>query len=164
MRQRASEAPLARQLVRALVVLAIGPAFACRSVSTTAEPECGKPTAPSIPSHHTIRQGAVIDTAYARSGIARLVFRVRSAGPDPGKPLATTPLVYLQDSLADNRVQLRRIGDSAGVAVLDSVSPRYSSARVLSIAYVSHTFPIAVRRGYTDTIDVALAEARLCLM
>jgi hypothetical protein len=40
---------------------------------------------------------------------------------------------------------------------------RYTTAQIRGIGYITHTFPIAVRGGYTDTIAVTLAEARLCL-
>jgi hypothetical protein len=92
-----------------------------------------------------------------------LVFRVRSAGPtNPGKVL-TTPFVLLRDSLAADRTQRRSIGDSTGLAVVDSVPLSYTTAQILALGYVSRKFSIAVRPGYTDTIDVTLAEDRLCL-
>ena len=151
------------QRVRAGIGLTVGLFLACRSATTTGAGDCGEAPLPSVPPHQTVSRGHIIDTGFARSDLARLVFRVRSAGPtEPGKIL-TTPFVALRDSLAADRAQLGRIGDSTGLAVVDSVPLRYTAAQVRRIGYVTRTFPIAVRGGYTDTIDVTLAEARLCL-
>jgi hypothetical protein len=150
------------RLLRGVTLLAVGVLFACRSAPTTRPRDCGGPLTPSVPPHHTLRHGSV-DTAYVRSGLARLVFRVRSAGPtEPGRSIAS-PTVLLRDSLAGDRTPLGRIGNSTGVAILDSVPLRYTTARVFALGYVSRTFPVALRSGYTDTIDVLLGEDRICL-
>jgi len=151
------------RLAPAIVVVVVGLIGGCRSSATSRGRECGEPLTPSQPPHSEIRHGHVIDSAYARQDLARLVFRVRSAGPTaPGSAIAA-PAVLLRDSLGDYRTQLARIGDAKGVTIVDSVPLRYRSARVQRLGYAGLSFPLGVRSGYTDTIDVTLAEARICL-
>ena len=148
----------------AVSLLSLAAGFACRSARAVDSPDCGPPDAPSVPPQHTIRHGQSLDTAYARAGLARFVFHVRSAGPSHLDRPLSSPVVYLYDSLGTTRVHPTQRGDSTGIVRLDSVASRHMTARVLGLGYVSRTFSVIARAGYSDTIHVRLAEARLCLL
>jgi hypothetical protein len=121
--------------------------------------ECEHPPTPPVPPHADIRLGAHVDSSRARRGLAQLVFRARSAGPVfQGIPLQNFTVV-LRDTLTAHVPPIGRYGDSTGTALIPSVPVGYTSARVQRIGYVSHTLPLTVRPGYTDTILVALPEA-----
>jgi hypothetical protein len=152
------------RLVRAVSVFALGPIVGCVSRGTP-EPAraCSGPPIPSVPPQSEVRLGEIFDTTYARRDLARLVFRVRSAGPtDPGSRISFAAVI-LEDSLSTRQTPRGMIADSTGVALLDSVPERYTSVRVQRVGYRTYKFPLAVRAGYSDTVAVSLAETRVCL-
>ena len=151
------------RLALALAALATGPLGACQPPATIVQSDCGPSPPPSEPPHSALHLATDLDTAYARHGLARFVFRVRSAGPTHQGIRVNTPRIVLQDTLSTHLPPLGSFGDSTGVAVVDSVRVGYTSARVQGLGYITYTVPLVVRPGYSDTIGVALAEARLCL-
>ena len=112
------------------------------------------------PASHSLRPSQSIDSAYAQLGLARLVLQVRSGAPNnPGASLLAR--VGVSNSLPGNE-QLWRLSDSTGTIVLDSLTMRSVSVRVSGLGYATHIFPLAVRPGHTDTIDVTLPAVRVC--
>ena len=152
----------------AVAVLVTGALFACGTPRATQTDSCGThfipppPPKPEIPATHETRFGTVLDTAYARRGVARLVFHVHSAlNRDEVVALYA---VIMRDSVIKDLPPLGSVADSTGVAVLKAVPVAYSSAHVRRIGYLSYTLPLVVRPGYTDTIIVALPRTPVCIV
>jgi hypothetical protein len=113
---------------------------------------------------HDIRFGDVLDSSYAHRGLGRLVFYVRSTyGTDLGN-VVNTYSVVLGDSAIKELPSLGALGDSIGVAVVKAVPLGYTFATVRRIGYYSHTVPVLVRPGYTDTVFVALPSHPVCVL
>ena len=147
------------RLARKFALFSIGLLVACRSAPTHYTSGCGGPSEPIPPGSHTLRPSQSIDSAYAQLGLARLVFHVRSSGPtNSGAPL------FARVGVDDSRhtEHLARLSDSTGKVVLDSLAMRSVSVRVSGLGYAVHTFPLSVRAGHTDTIDVTLPAVRVC--
>jgi hypothetical protein len=127
------------------------------------ERSCSDPPVPGEVSHAETRRASHIDSASAHRGLAELVFRVRAAVPTDHGDRISAAAVVMQDTLSPHLPPLGAVVDSTGVAVI-SVPVGYTAARVQRIGYATYTLPVAVRPGRSDTIIVALARTRVCLV
>ena len=150
-----------RRLARTFALFSIGPLVACRSAATPHTSGCGGPSEPIPPVSHSLRPSQSIDSAYAHLGLARLVFQVRSGAPN-NSGASLFARVGVSDSLPGNSEQLWRLSDSTGTIVVDSLTMSSISVRVSGLGYATHIFPLSVRPGHTDTIDVTLPAVRVC--
>jgi hypothetical protein len=157
------------RLASAVAVLVTGPLVAC--ATTPAAPNRCDPTflLRTMPAHtpsakHEIRHGRVLDTAYARRSLGRLIFHVRREWSINPASVVDSYIVALGDSAATELPPLGSVGDSAGIAVVDAVPIAYTLAHVRRIGYRGYTVPLVVRPGYTDSIIVHLASTPVCIL
>ncbi|HJR66292.1 MAG TPA: hypothetical protein VJ802_07660 [Gemmatimonadaceae bacterium] len=113
---------------------------------------------------HEIRHGRVLDTAYVRRSLGRLIFHVRGEWSINPGAVIDGYIVALGDSAVTDLPPLGSIGDSAGIAVMDAVPIAYTLAQVRRIGYRAYTVPVVVRPGYTDSIIVDLASTPVCIL
>ena len=159
------------RLASAVTIFATGLLLACGAPRATYSSSCGISARPAaippeyrIKGFHNIRLGDVLDSSYAHRGVGRFVFYVRSTyGTDLGNVVDAYSVV-LGDSATNDLPPLRALGDSIGVAVVKVVPMAYTFAIVRRIGYYSHTVPVLVRPGYTDTVFVALPSHPICLL
>ena len=149
------------RVTRAVGILVAAPLLTCGPSAAKGGRACSDPPAPNEISHHEFRLASTVDTAYARRGVAPLVFRIRAAWPpNAGKPISAR--IALHDTLTPHLPPLGSSSHSAESTVIE-VPLGYTAVRVESIVYANHTVPLVVRPGYPDTITVALARTVVCL-
>ena len=157
------------RLTSAVAVLLTGPLVACatpRAAPNRCDPAFLLRTMPThAPSaKHEIRHGRVLDTAYVRRSLGRLIFHVRGEWSINPGAVIDGYIVALGDSAVTDLPPLGSIGDSAGIAVMDAVPIAYTLAQVRRIGYRAYTVPVVVRPGYTDSIIVDLASTPVCIL
>ena len=150
-------------LTRVIASFVAGPLMACHPPPATEPGPCTESPTAGEASHSEMRLATHQDSATALRGIAPLVFRIRPAVPTNRQARIAHPAVVLQDTLTPHLAPLGSVGDSSGFAVVH-VPVGYTSARVQRIGYATYTVPLTVRPGYSDTIIVALARNRVCIV